>query len=43
MQEEGAVGIPFERKYAEYSRVLGFAKTFLATGDTHVVSVLFAH
>lgn len=42
MQEEGAVGIPFERKYAEYSRVLAFGKMFLATGDAHVVSVLLA-
>ena len=42
MQQEGIVGIPFERQYNEYSRVLGFAKTFLATGDSHVVGVTAA-
>ena len=41
MQQEGAVGIFFEREYGEYSRVFGFAKTFLATGDSNVVSAIF--
>lgn len=39
MQEEGAIGIFFERKYGEFSRVYGFMKEFLATGDSSVVSV----
>ena len=39
MQQEGAVGIFFEREFGEYSRVYGFSKTFLATGDSHVVGV----
>ena len=37
MQQEGAVGIPYERQYGEYSRVLMFMKLFLATADAHVV------
>lgn len=40
MQEEGAVGIFYERKYKEFSRVYGFAKIFLATGDTDVVRLI---
>ena len=40
MQEEGAIGIFFERKYGEFSRVYGFMKEFLATGDSSVVSIV---
>ena len=35
---EGLVAIPYERKYGEYSRPYGFAKLFLAVGDSEVVS-----
>ena len=38
MQAEGAIGIPFERKYSEFSRVYGFMKQFIAIGDSDVVS-----
>ena len=38
MQREGVPAIFYERQYKEYSRVLGFAKMFLAAGDSHVVS-----
>ena len=38
MQEEGIIGIHFERNYAEFSRVYGFMKQFIATGDSDVVS-----
>ena len=38
MQEEGAIGIPFERKYGEFSRVYGSMKQFIAIGDSDVVS-----
>ncbi|KAL4251826.1 acyl-CoA dehydrogenase family protein [Abortiporus biennis] len=37
MQEEGAVAIPFERKYGELSRVYGFMKELLSVGDSQVV------
>ncbi|KAI0345964.1 hypothetical protein BDW22DRAFT_1467764 [Trametopsis cervina] len=37
MQEEGIVGIYYERKHAEFSRVHGFVKQLLATGDTEVI------
>lgn len=40
MQEEGVVGISFERKYGEFSRVYGFMKEFIATGDSSVVSIV---
>lgn len=42
MQEEGIVGIYYERKHAEFSRVHGFVKQLLATGDTEVVRVVLA-
>lgn len=43
MQEEGIIGIFYERKYKEFSRVYGFMKTILATGDSDVVClVLFS-
>lgn len=38
MQAEGIVGIFYERKYVELSRVYGFAKSVIATGDSSVVS-----
>ena len=38
MQEEGVISSFYERKYSEHSRVYGFAKVFMATGDTQVVS-----
>ena len=37
---EGLVSIAYERKYGEYSRPYGFAKLFLATADSDVVSLL---
>ncbi|TCD70903.1 hypothetical protein EIP91_001211 [Steccherinum ochraceum] len=37
MQQEGIPGIFFERTHGEYSRVHGFMKSLLATGDTHVI------
>ncbi|CAL1712945.1 unnamed protein product [Somion occarium] len=37
LQEEGMIGIFYERKYKEYSRVYGFAKILLAVGDTQVM------
>ncbi|KAI0081541.1 hypothetical protein K474DRAFT_1242013 [Panus rudis PR-1116 ss-1] len=37
MQEEGLIGIFYERRYREYSRVYGFAKMMLAVGDTRVI------
>ena len=36
---EGLVSIAYERKYGEYSRPYGFAKLFLATADSDVVSL----
>lgn len=42
MQEEGVIGIPFERKYGEFSRVYGFMKQFIAIGDSDVISCPFA-
>ena len=37
---EGLISIAYERKYGEYSRPYGFAKLFLATADSDVVSLL---
>ena len=37
MQEEGIVGIYYERRHKELSRVHGFMKQLLATADTEVV------
>ncbi|KAF8577050.1 hypothetical protein K439DRAFT_1622395 [Ramaria rubella] len=34
---EGLVSIPHEREYREFSRVYGFAKSFIFSGDSHVV------
>lgn len=39
-QEEGMPGIFYERKHGEYSRIHGFAKIFLAVGDSSCVSIL---
>lgn len=36
-QKEGTPAIFYERKYSEFSRIYGFAKTFLFTGDSHLV------
>ncbi|KAI0685807.1 acyl-CoA dehydrogenase/oxidase [Cytidiella melzeri] len=37
MQEEGIVGIYYERRHKELSRVHGFMKQLVATGDTDVI------
>jgi hypothetical protein len=37
-QREGIPAIFYERKYGEYSRLYGFAKVFLMTGDCAEVS-----
>lgn len=37
-QSEGLVGIYYDRDYAEFSRVYGFAKTLMMVGDAQVVS-----
>ncbi|KZT09123.1 uncharacterized protein LAESUDRAFT_722826 [Laetiporus sulphureus 93-53] len=36
-QQEGIVGIFYERKHREHSRVHGFAKILLAVGDSHSI------
>lgn len=36
--KEGIVAIPHERKQQEFSRIYGFAKVFIFSGDSHVVS-----
>lgn len=36
--KEGIPGIFYERKYAEFSRIYGFAKLHMLVGDSHVVS-----
>ncbi|TFK52431.1 hypothetical protein OE88DRAFT_1698245 [Heliocybe sulcata] len=36
-QREGIIGIFYERQYGELSRVYGFVKMLMATGDTQVV------
>ena len=38
MQEEGFIGIFYERKHRELSRVHGFMKELLATADSEAVS-----
>lgn len=38
LQEEGIIGIFYERKHKEFSRVHGFMKILLASGDSQVVS-----
>ena len=40
VQREGIIGIFYERKYREHSRVYGFAKMLLSAGDAQVVSRL---
>lgn len=35
---EGLVAIPHERKHGEYSRIHAFAKYFIMSGDSQVVS-----
>lgn len=40
MQEEGIVGIGYERRYGAFSRVYAFMKQMLATGDSDVVCTL---
>ncbi|KAF9241123.1 hypothetical protein BU15DRAFT_73601 [Melanogaster broomeanus] len=35
--KEGIPGIFYERKYAEFSRIYGFAKLHMLVGDSHVV------
>jgi hypothetical protein len=37
-QKEGLPGIFYERPYGEHSRVYGFAKVLLMTGDSHEVT-----
>lgn len=37
--KEGIPAIFYERKYGEFSRLYGFAKTHLMIGDSHVVCV----
>jgi len=36
-QKEGIIGIFYERKHREYSRLHGFSKIFLAMGDSQMV------
>ena len=49
MQKEGVPAIFYERRHGEFSRVHGFMKMLLATGDSSVVSqslfadMLYAH
>lgn len=42
VQKEGFVSVFYERKYHEHSRIFGFAREFLAVGDSQVVSTLIA-
>ena len=37
-QEEGIIGIFYERTYGEFSRIYGFAKEMLMYGHSQVVS-----
>ena len=39
-QEEGIPGLFYERKHGEFSRIHGFAKIFLAVGDSSSVRIL---
>ncbi|PSR76342.1 hypothetical protein PHLCEN_2v8516 [Hermanssonia centrifuga] len=36
--KEGYINIPYARKYGEHSRIYGFLKNMIMTGDFHVVS-----
>lgn len=36
--KEGYIHIPYARKYGEHSRIYGFLKAMIMTGDFHVVS-----
>ncbi|THG94106.1 hypothetical protein EW026_g7297 [Hermanssonia centrifuga] len=35
--KEGYINIPYARKYGEYSRIYGFLKNMIMTGDFHVI------
>ena len=37
---EGYSAVAYERKFGEHSRTFQFARTFLMTGDCHVVSTV---
>lgn len=39
VQREGLPGIFYERKYGQFSRVYGFAKVLLLSGDAYEVCV----
>lgn len=41
VQREGIVGIFYEKKYREHSRVYGFVKLLMCHGDSQVVSPWF--
>lgn len=39
MQREGVIGLFYERKHGEYSRVHGFAKLLIAGGEAQMVII----